>query len=196
MKNVTFSLYSSKNTVFTAQEIALLIKENSLNNLKSKINRLVKKGVLVSLKKGLYAKSNEFDILEVANKIYTPSYISLETVLQKNGITFQDYSHTIFVMSYQTRDITIGEYTISFKKIRNEILNNPTGIINENGYSIATPERAFLDRVYMSKNYYFDNLAKIDWKTARNLVKIYNNKAMERRFKKYVSDFFTPHNND
>lgn len=196
MKSITYSLYSSKNTVFTASEIAILISETNMDNLKSKINRLVKNGTLISLRKGLYAKSNEFDILEAANKIYTPSYISLETVLQKNGITFQDYSHTIFVMSYQTRDIKLEDYTISFKKMKDEILNNPAGIINENGYSIATPERAFLDRVYMSKNYYFDNLTNINWKTARNLVKIYSNKAMERRFKKYVSDFFTPQDND
>ncbi|MEK7473073.1 MAG: hypothetical protein AAB625_03495 [Patescibacteria group bacterium] len=195
MKNLTYSLYSSKNTVFTTQEISLILKETNLNNLKSKINYFVKKGILVNLKRGLYAKNTGYEILEAANKIFTPSYISLETVLQRNGITFQDYGHTIFVLSYQTRDVTLGEYTISFKKIKNEILTNPEGIINEEGYCIACPERAFLDRIYLDKNYYFDHLDPIDWKKARHLLKLYNNKSMERRFKKYVSDFFTPHNN-
>lgn len=172
-----------------------MIKETNLNNLKSKINRLVKKSILISLKKGLYAKNNGFEILEAANKIFTPSYISLETVLQKNGVTFQDYSHTIFVISYQTRDIKLGDYTICFRKMKNEILNNPTGITTENGYAIANTERALLDRIYVSKNYHFDNLTNIDWEAAGNLVKIYNNKAMERRFKKYVKDFFTSDSN-
>lgn len=172
-----------------------MLKETNLNNLKSKINRLVKKGILISLKKGLYAKNNGFEILEASNKIFTPSYISLETVLQKNGITFQDYSHTIFVISYQTRDIKLTDYNICFKKMKDEILNNPAGITTENGYSIASTERAFLDRIYMSKNYHFDNLEQINWKIAKNLIKIYNNRTMERRFKKYVKDFFTPHDN-
>lgn len=196
MKNLTYSLYSSKETVFTTQDISILLNETNINNLKSKINYFVKKGILISLKRGLYAKNNGFEILEAANKIFTPSYISLETVLLKEGVNFQYYDKTIFVISYQTRDVTLDKYTISFNKIKNEILNNPTGIINTDGYSIASPERAFLDRIYLSGNYHFDNLGQIDWKLAKNLVKIYNNKAMERRFKSYVSDFFTPNNNE
>ncbi len=196
MKSLTYSLYSSKNTVFTTQEISLILNETNLNKLKSRINYFVKKGVLKSLKRGLYAKNNGYEILEAANKIFTPSYISLETVLQRKGITFQNYDKTIFVISYQTRDVKLCDYTISFRKMKDEILNNPRGIENINGYSMASKERAFLDRVYMSKNYHFDNLEQVNWKVAKNLVKIYNNKAMERRFNNYVSDFFTPHNND
>ena len=113
---------------------------------------------MINLRRGLYAKTNGYEVLEVANKIFTPSYISLETALQRNGITFQDYSKTIFVLSYQTRDIKLGEYTISFKKIKDEVLTNTKGIINKDGYAIAGVERAFLDRIYLSNNYYFDNL--------------------------------------
>src|SRR3989344_3250302 len=98
MKSLTFSLYSSRKTVFTAQEISILLKETSMNNLKAKINYFVKKGILIALKRGLYAKNNGFDILEAANKILTPSYISLETVLLKEGINFQYYDKTIFVI--------------------------------------------------------------------------------------------------
>lgn len=190
MKNLTFGLYSAKNTVFTTQEISLILGETDLDRLKSRINYFVKKGVLVSLRKGLYAKSSGYEILEASNKIFTPSYISLETVLQRSGVTFQDYSKTIFVISYQTREIKLGEYTISFKKIKDEILLNSSGIINDDGYAIASGERAFLDRIYLSKNYYFDNLSAIDWEKASKLVKIYDNKSMERRFKSYVKNFY------
>lgn len=190
MKNLTFGLYSAKNTVFTTQEISLILGETDLDRLKSRINYFVKKGVLVSLRKGLYAKSSGYEILEASNKIFTPSYISLETVLQRSGVTFQDYSKTIFVVSYQTREIKLGEYTISFKKIKDEILTNSSGIINDDGYAIASGERAFLDRIYLSKNYYFDNLSAIDWESASKLLKIYNNRSMERRFKSYVKNFY------
>lgn len=191
MKNLTYSLYSLKQTVFTAQEISLLLGEPDLNNLKSRINYFVKKGILMSLKRGLYAKNNGYEILEASNKIFTPSYISLETVLQRSGVTFQDYSKTIFVMSYQTREIKLDDYVIHFRKLKDELLTNPTGIINDDGFSIASPERAFLDRIYLSKNYHFDNLHQIDWKKARHLLKIYNNKTMERRFNQYVKDSYS-----
>lgn len=196
MKNLTYSLYSSKMTVFTFQEISLILGETDLNNLKSRINYFVKKGILVSLKRGLYAKNTGYEILEASNKILTPSYISLETVLQRSGITFQDYNKTIFVMSYQTREIKLGGHVIHFRKLKDELLTNPEGIIYQDGYSIASPERAFLDKIYLSKNYHFDNLYQIDWKKARQLLKIYNNKAMERRFNQYVKNFYAQGNND
>jgi len=180
-----------KNTVFTTQDIALILGETNLNRLKSKINYFVKKGILINLRKSLYAKPTGYQILEAANKILTPSYISLETVLQRSGVTFQDYSHTIFVLSYQTREIKLGEYIISFQKIKNDLLTNAQGIINEDGYAVASAERAFLDRIYLSTNYYFDNLGSIDWKKAKDMIKIYHNQAMERRFRQYVKDFHT-----
>lgn len=196
MKNLTFGLYSSKNTVFTTKGISLILGETNLNRLKSKINYFVKKKILINIRRGLYAKNNDYEILEAANKIFTPSYISLETILQRSGVVFQDYGKTIFVLSYQTREIKLGSYTISFKKIKDEILANSLGIRQESGYAIASVERAFLDKIYLSKNYYFDNLGPVDWDKAKVLLKIYQNKSMERRFKQYVKDFRASADND
>jgi len=115
----------------------------------------------------------------------------LETVLQKEGVVFQDYGNVIFVISYQTREIKLGDYIIRFKKIKNEILTNPEGIDTENGYSIATKERAFMDALYLYKDYYFDNLDGLDWEKAKRLLPVYSSKTMERRFKNYVRDLQT-----
>ena len=121
MKNLTFSLYSLPNTVFTTKEISMILGENNLDKVKSRINYYVGKGVLVQLRRGIFAKKNGYEILEAANKIFTPSYISLETVLQREGLVFQDYGSTVFVVSYQTRDIKVENFTISYKKIKDEI---------------------------------------------------------------------------
>jgi hypothetical protein len=191
MKNLTFSLYSLPNTVFTTREIALILRWDDLDKIKSKINYYVKKGVLKKLRRGLFAKSNGYEILEASNKIFTPSYISLETVLQKEGVTFQNYDRTIFVISYQTREIVLDGFTIVFKKIKDEILTNLEGINTENGYSIAGKERAFLDALYLYKDYYFDNLDNIDFEKAEKILPIYNSRAVEARFKKYVKYRFS-----
>lgn len=191
MKSLTYSLYSLPNTVFSTKEIALILGETDLNSVKSKINYYVKKGVLIHLRRGIYAKSSGYEIFEAANKILTPSYISLETVFRKEGVVFQDYGNVIFVISYQTREIKLGDYLIRFKKIKNEILTNPEGIDIENGYSIASKERAFMDALYLYKDYYFDNLGGLDWEEAKRLLPVYSSKTMERRFKNYVRDFQT-----
>lgn len=163
--------------------------ENNSDLVKSKINYYIKKGVLIRLRNGIFAKSSGYEIFEAANKIFTPSYISLETVLQKEGVVFQDYGSVIFVVSYQTREVRLGDYDIRFKKIKNEILANPEGINIENGYSIASKERAFMDTLYLFKNYYFDNLGGLDWEKAKRLLPVYSSKTMEERFKSYVHDF-------
>lgn len=164
----------------------MILGENNPDKVKSRINYYVSKGVLIQLRRGIFAKKTGFEIREAANKIFTPSYISLETVLQREGITFQDYGTTIFVVSYQTREITVGNFRINFKKIKDTILTNQKGILTQDGYSIATAERAFLDALYLYKEYYFDNLDPIDWRKAKDLVTIYESTALEGRFEKHA----------
>lgn len=172
----------SKNTVFTFKEIALLWKETNPNLVKRRISHYLKSGKLYQLRKGIYAKDKNYNKFELAVKIYTPSYISLETVLTQAGIVFQFYSQ-IFIVSYLTREITIDNQKYSFKKIKDSILTNSAGIDNEENYSIALPERAFLDTLYLYKNYHFDNLSPLNWDKVFEILPIYNNKNLERKVK-------------
>lgn len=153
--------------------------------VKSRINYYVKRGELMALRKGIYAKTSDYDRFELATKIFTPAYISLETVLQKEGVIFQDYK-SIFVISYQTRQIEIDGQSLVFKKIKDEVLVNPLGLRKEVGYFIASRERAFLDALYLYKDCYFDNLNGIDWEIIRTILPIYKSKAMAKRIKTYA----------
>ena len=47
-------------------------------------------------------------------------------------------------------------------------------------YWIASPERAYLDMLYLHKDYYFDNLRPLDWNKVAEILPIYQNKRMER----------------
>lgn len=155
--------------------------------VKSRINYYVKRGELMALRRGIYAKTSDYDRFELATKIFTPSYISLETVLQKEGVIFQDYK-SIFVVSYQTRQIEIDGQSLVFKKIKDEVLVNPLGLRKEVGYFIASKERAFLDALYLYKDCYFDNLNVIDWEIIRKILPIYKSKAMAKRIKTYAQN--------
>lgn len=188
-KTLILDIYSSKNTVFTIKDIALTWGEPNTELVKRRVYRYVKAGKLYAIRKGIYAKDKNYDKFELATKIFTPSYISLETVLAKAGIIFQFYGQ-IFVVSYLTREITADGQTYSYRKIKDSILTNNAGIETKDNYSVATPERAFLDVVYLNKDYHFDNLSGLNWVKVFEILPIYGgNKRIEKKIKEYHDAF-------
>ena len=184
MDNLIAKIYGSPKTVFNTKDIALIWEENNKNNLKSKISYYVKNNDLIRLKSGVFVKNKDYNKQELATSIYTPSYISFETVLRESGVIFQHYD-TIFVAGKLSKDILINGLRISFRKIKETALYNPLGIINKNNYSVASKERAFLDTIYLFPQYYFDNLHSIDWQRCFEIAEIYQNKKLIERLKKY-----------
>jgi len=176
-------LRSSK-TIFSTKDAALLWAESNNAVITDRLKRYVKAGKLVRPYRGLYAKDKNYNRFELATRIYTPSYISFETVLTRAGINFQFYGN-IFVASYVTRDIKAGEQNISFIRMKDYVLSNTIGIGHSDGIAIATKERAFLDRIYVSKDYHFDNLDALDWDKVFDILPIYNNRRMEKKVKQY-----------
>lgn len=188
--DLILQLYSRAETVFTLDEISQLFPNVSYESLRDRLYYFTKTGKLKRLHSGIYAKK-EYDPLEFANKIYKPSYISLETVLAKGRVIFQHYE-TIFLASYLTRTIKVNSTDIQYRQIKGEVLTNTLGIEQKVGYFIATLERAFLDAVYIYKNYHFDNLGAINWEKVENLKKIYKSKAFEKR----VGEYYKLHRED
>lgn len=180
-------VYHSKNTVFTTKDIALIWKETDLNTLKARVNYYVKTGRLYSLRRGIYAKDKNYNKFELATKIYTPSYISLETVLLKERVIFQHYKD-IFVVSYLTREIVCDNERYVFKKIKNSVLTNSLGIKKKENYSIATKERAFMDTLYLYKDYHFDNLESMNWENCFQILPLYDNKTLAKRLNSYYKN--------
>ncbi|MCK4337689.1 MAG: hypothetical protein KAX11_07080 [Candidatus Aminicenantes bacterium] len=185
-KDFILNLYQSKNTVFTINEIALLSGEIERFNLKSKINYYVKKGELRNVRKGIYTKI-EYDPFELAAKIFTPSYISLETVLKKEGVIFQTYE-TIFVVSYLSRKIEVDSHPIQYRRLKEQYLLAQDGIIQKQNYAIATKERAFLDVLYLYGEYYFDNLEVLDKEKIFALLDIFQSETLLKRAKEILKN--------
>lgn len=174
----------SPKTVFTVKDIALLWGEVAENAVHVRLSKYVKIGKLIRVRRGIYAKDKKYDRFELATRIYTPAYISFETVLTRAGINFQYYGN-IFVASYITREVTIDSQKITFVRIRDDILSNTLGIDHSLGYSLATKERAFLDRIFISREYHFDHLDVLDWERVFEILPIYRSKRMNKKVKKY-----------
>jgi predicted transcriptional regulator of viral defense system len=174
----------SPKTVFTTKDIALLWGEKAAANVRVRLSSYVKNGKLIRVYHGIYAKDKNYDRRELATRIYTPSYISFETVLTRAGINFQ-YYESIFVASYVTREIKADGQKISFIRTKDYVLSDTAGIEHVNDVAIATKERAFLDRVYISKDYHFDHLDVLDWDKVFKILPIYRNKRMNKKVAKY-----------
>lgn len=172
-------LLREKNSTFTTKEAALIWKETGVSALQNRLSRYNKAGKIRRIRKGIYAKDETYEKRELATKIYTPSYISFETALIKAGIIFQYYEQ-IFVASYLRRELMITGQKYIFHKIKDAVLTDPAGIENHGTYSIASPERAFLDTIYLYKDYFFDNLRSINWNTVYEILPIYENTQMEK----------------
>lgn len=182
------NILRSKSSVLTFKEILIASGEQKPHLLKRRLSYYVQKGELHSIRRGLYAKDQNYDRLELATKIFTPSYVSFETILIESGIIFQHYDK-IFVATYQTKEIECDNQLYSFKKIKDVILTNNAGIENRGNFFVASKERAFLDLLYLNKDYHFDNLSPLDLSKVNSLLPIYNNKRMVQRVNSYFKKF-------
>ncbi|NCQ16543.1 hypothetical protein GW814_02750 [Candidatus Falkowbacteria bacterium] len=188
MDNLIAKLYQSSKTVLTNKDLALLWQETSADNLKAKIAYYVKQGTLIRLTRAVFAKDKNYNPKELATSLYTPSYISFETALREAGIIFQHYE-TIFAAGPWPKTMTIDKTAITFRKLKDTVLFSPAGVDNQDNYGLASPERAFLDMIYLFPEYYFDNLRSIDWEKCFELVKIYGNSQLIERLKNYQKKY-------
>jgi hypothetical protein len=177
--DIVLAIYRDSRTVFRLKDIAILVGEESFLSLNKKLNYYVRTGKLENPRKGIYAKPG-YNPEEFACTIFTPSYISLEYVLQKAGIIFQ-YDSRLTSVCYLSRNIEVGNQQFSFRKIKGSTLVNTLGIVRQtNHINIASPDRAFLDLLYLEKDYYFDNLNPLNKDLIRKLLPIYQSKALSQ----------------
>ena len=181
-------LLRSKNTVFSVKDVVLLWGEKASGAVHVRLNYYTKTKKLIRVHRGLYVKDKNYNRFELATRINTPSYISFETILGSTGMTFQYYGN-IFVASYLNREMEIDGQKITFIRMKEYVLSNTIGIEHKDGYARATKERAFLDRMYINKDYYFDNLSVLDWDKVFEILPMYHNKSMEKKVRKQFDEF-------
>ena len=184
--DLILSVFSDTRSVFSLNDIAMLIGESDFKKLNERLNYYVRRGKLLRPRKGIYVKPN-YNPEELVCTLYTPSYISLEYVLQKAGVVFQ-YDERITAVSYLSRSVDIEGRAYAYRKIKGEILVVTQGINQIGNVNIATPERAFLDLLYLNATYHFNNLNPLDKNLITKLLSIYNSKTLTARVKKLLAN--------
>ena len=185
-KNVLEVILSSPRTVFNVQSLRMLTECEDSQKLTKSLHYYVKEGKIRNPRRGIYTKAT-FDEKEMACSLFRPAYVSLEYVLQRSGIAFQ-YDDTVTSVSYLNRIVEIDDKAYQFRIINPELWIGMDGIEQQDNILIATPERAFLDMIYLSAgNCYFDNLHPLNKIKVKQLLPFYQSKVLTERVTKLLN---------
>jgi len=158
---------------FHASDLALLWEIDNRNTLNMTLKRFVDRGILKRIHKGFYTTIaiNKLDPMDLGfSYLNSHSYVSLETVLVKEGVIFQEVKYATFVGSKSTT-FELNNVMYKCRQLKNEFLNNTLGVKKVGNHFEATKERAVADMLYYNPKYHFDNQNAFDSKRVVQLQK-------------------------
>ena len=157
--------------IYHTNDLAVLWGIGSKNTLYTTIKRYIHRGVLKPIYKGLYSTVplQQLNPMELGRAIiHRYTYLSTESVLAQAGVITQTVYAYTFVSSLPKKT-TIGSISFLFRKLKDEYLYNPAGIVNQEGFFVATTERATADMLYFNRKYYFDVPEGIDFEKVKSI---------------------------
>lgn len=164
--------------ILNSKEIEIRYKNYS--NIRTKVGREVKKGVLIPLKRGIYTDDPNAEPYVFANEICSPSYVSFETALQLHGLTTKKSSK---IYSATKRKSHLNHFVNKFGKyyyqdVPVDVYSKSNVYLESGSYAVlaASKEKAICDCLYKAdvilsmrdlKDYLFIRLAIVEelfWK--------------------------------
>jgi len=149
------------------------------------LHRLKKQGYIIRLRKGLYQLYNDkLPDLFIANKLYEPSYISLEFALSYHNVIPETVYEITSITTKATRRFKALGKLFTYHHIKKQAYAGyfPS---KQNGFTffIAVPEKAFVDLNYfrlLNKQQPLNrfNKRKINLNKALYYAKLFNNKKL------------------
>lgn len=187
-------LYKNNISLLTTLDIENLLQIKSSRTLEDLIKRLIQENVLTSVEKGkYYITSKQPSNFEIANFLYSPSYISFETALNYYGLLSQFpleiTSATLGKKAEKEMDNQLFTYSHIDKKFF-------TGYYKESNYLIATKEKALFDEIYLIsksiksenilENLDLSNFEMVKFKEFLNLLPKNSLKAFQNIMEKFL----------
>ena len=146
-----------RNTPFRMQDLSSVFPD--CVNLATKAKRLERDSEIIRLKKGLYVASTKVSRIELspfllANHIYGPSYVSMQTALRFYGLIPEAVYSVQSMTTGVARDYKNAIGTFTYIHIPADYYNVGVTMKEENGASfmIATPEKALCDLMVYTPN--------------------------------------------
>jgi len=152
-KDLYKRLEKNRYYVFSFKDVLSFYPKEKRDNLKRLIYRWKKEGRIASLKKGLYELTypKDFDIpdMYIANKLYSPSYVSLETALSNYSIIPEVSMAVTSITTKPTRRFKNRHGFFIYRTVNPKVFQGYY-IEKSRGASIliAEPEKALIDYWY------------------------------------------------
>jgi len=126
---------------------------------KDKIARLVTEGRLLRLKKGLYVRNpekerNYISTYLIANRLYGPSYVSLETILSQYSIIPERVYTTRSVTTKRSKlfETSLGRFEYFHVSKDYFSIGVVPEIYKDYSFLVAAPEKALCDKIVFTAN--------------------------------------------
>lgn len=179
--------------IFTFSDLLKWFPEENPNTLKLEVSQWQKKGYLQRVKRGLYflSEAEIQDSLFVASRIYTPSYISLETALNCYGLIPDVAQMITCVTPLTTAEFKTPFGTFFYRHLKSDYFFGFKTIRSKDrkySYEIALPEKALLDFIYFNLSRFskmesfeeerFEFGKDFNWPLFLKMAKIFKNKKI------------------
>ncbi|GGH15143.1 hypothetical protein FAZ19_06895 [Sphingobacterium alkalisoli] len=151
----------------TRQIILSLLKDYKRPN--DKIGELVKEGLLTTIKKGLYvpgpkSKTKKPEAFLIANHLWGPSYVSLETALSYHGLIPERVYEisSVTVKASKTVNTKVGRFTYRQASLPyyffglESIKLTPRQVV-----LMASPEKALCDKIVMTSGVHLRSIVQV-----------------------------------
>jgi len=186
-KELYKTIEKNKYYVFSYEDILSFYPGAVKNSLKKALYTWKKKRWVYALKKGLYELTYPMDFnipdMHISNKLYSPSYISLETALSNYSIIPEVSMAVTSIATKPTRRFKNKHGLFIYHTVKPEAF---TGYYVEKQGSfdilIAEPEKALIDYLYF-KTYRNKKLNLEDERLDRGII----SKLNKRKLKKYAA---------
>ena len=143
-------LLESNTRVFSARELGELLNLSSRQSLYY-LEKGLKEGLFSQIKRGLYSLKNDLPSeLEIANRLYRPSYVSFEYALAYYNLVPEMVYKVTSATTKTTREFVTSDKTYSYSTIKPEAYTGyELKIIDEKRFLMAEVEKAVIDYLYL-----------------------------------------------
>lgn len=142
--------------IFTTLDVLKWYPKTEKPTLRHQLSFWAKKGYLERIARDLY-KLSDYDLEDeffLSSKIYSPSYISLETALNSYGI-IPDIPFSVTAVTFKkTKESKTPFGLFSYRSLKKELFFGFKIVSSRDkklNYAIATPKKAVFDFLYLHK---------------------------------------------
>lgn len=207
--NIENTLRRSVHPYITDIELKTLINSTP-NGMYSKVKRLTAEGKLLHIRRGLYSLTEELGyytkphMFELAQHVYGPSYISLESALSFHGLIPEAVYSITSVCTKRSTEFKTPIGVFSYKHLPAEGFYTEVGLVSQDQYKflIASPWRAICDYAFCYKRYWaslkslledmrinYEDLPELRDKELFALNEYYKNKRLNKFLTQIKEDF-------